>query len=269
MIILTAANKVYAKDDYGKIYKYFSFKDVIQTTVDRALKFGYTPVVYDLGELGIGEKIRETNETFQNKGYYCEIQKDYLTKSLFKPDIVKKCLTEYNDFTIYLDGDAILYDRIDEVVNDSYDIGVTLRRPSEMEGDWYERHFDIVKYVNAGVIFFNPTPATLKFVELWKEKTEGGGNDQKALNDLVCQEEYPKVNSIVTINRVRVKYFSCEKYNFYYFNEGLMPGIKILHFKGDVRHYYPFNWKVHFYCLTVVPLLNKVKQLTKKLILSS
>ena len=147
MIILTGANKDIAKDDYGNIYKNFSFKSVINETVRQAEKFGYTPVVYDLGSLGMGERYHVKDKTFEREGYYsAEIQKGYKSKSLFKPEIVRDCLSRYKDFTVYLDGDATLYDKIDEVVEDEYDIGVTLRKPSEMEGEWYEEYFEPFKY---------------------------------------------------------------------------------------------------------------------------
>lgn len=266
MIILTAANKDIIKDGLGGEYRNFSFRDVITATAENSRRFGYVPVIYDLGQLGIGKLYYEEDETFQKEGYYRKIQHGYQSKSLFKPDIIEKCLKEYNDFIVYLDGDALLYKRIDEVHEASYDIGVTLRSRFEMESQWYKDHKEIVKYVNAGVIFFNPTPRTFQFIEMWKKRTGEVGNDQQALNELVCSDEYPGVNSIAELNGIKIKYFPCEIYNNYYFNEGLVKGMKILHFKGVVRHYYPFDWKARLYCRTVAFSLFNSKRIINKVI---
>ncbi len=266
MIILTGANTDKAKNDSGKVYKKFSFSGVIKETIRQAEKFGYKPVVYDLGSLGIGEPFHIEDKVFAEKGYYStETQKGYKSKSLFKPEMVMDCLTKHKDFTAYLDGDATLYGSIDEVVGDDYDIGVTLRKASEMEGEWYEKHIDIIKFVNAGVIFFNPTRATFEFLDKWHQVTHEVGNDQRALNQLVCPEKCPQPHSIHVMNGVRIKYFPCEQYNYYLFNQGLEPDIKILHFKGDVRQYYPFGWQKRLYCMTVSSVLYNMARLFRKI----
>lgn len=270
MIIMTCANIDIAKDkyadEYGQWYRDFSFRRVIEQTVKKARDCGYTPVVYDLGELGIGEKFHVADDTFAQKGYYAvEVQAGYKSRSLFKPEVVKYCLSQYRDLMVYLDGDAQLMDRIDEIRGDDYDIGVTLRKPSELKEEWHQRLFEIAKYVNAGVIFFNPTPAAFDFITAWEKRTYEVGNDQKALNQLVCPDYYPKPYSIECINGVRIKYFPCEQYNYYYFDEGLEPGIKIMHFKGLYRRYFPFDWKKRLYCLTVIPLVNRFGPVWKKI----
>ncbi|MFX0137158.1 MAG: putative nucleotide-diphospho-sugar transferase [Candidatus Hodarchaeota archaeon] len=266
MIILTAANTDIAKTDSGGVYKNFSFRSVIQKTVKQAEEYGYKPIVYDLGSLGIGKPFHIKDETFATKGYYeKEAQKGYKSKSLFKPEMVKSCMEEYNDFIVYLDGDAQLCANIDGIVEDDYDIGVTLRDPLEFESEWYKEYFEIVKYVNAGVIFFQPTLAAKRFIDIWHKRTKEVGNDQKALNQLTCPDYYPKVNSILTINGVRIKYFPGKLYNYYYFQYGLEAKTKIMHFKGSVRHFYPFDWKKRLYCMTVIPAINIIRPLARKL----
>ena len=222
------------------------------------------PVVYDLGQLGIGEKYVVEDESFQKRGYYSkESLKGYKSKSLFKPDIVQACVEKYDDLVAYLDGDALLCDSIDEIDTEDYDVGVTLRKKEETESEWNQKHFEVVKYVNAGVIFFRPTQTTKDFIKIWKTTTENVGNDQMALNQLTCPNFYPEPYSIHVINRVRVKFFPCEKYNFYYFNSGYKENIKIMHFKGPVRRYYPFNWKKKLYCQTIIPITNVLSKLKK------
>ena len=119
----------------------------------------------------MGEPFHVADETFAQKGYYSvQVQKGYKSRSLFKPEVVKYCLSTHKDFTAYIDGDAQLIDNIDEVISDDYDIGVTLRKTSEFESEWHQHLFEIAKYVNAGVIFFNPTPATFKFIDEWRRR---------------------------------------------------------------------------------------------------
>jgi len=268
MIILTCANSDRAIEGQVSLrHKNFSFKSVIQATVTKAIRCGYTPMVYDLGNLGIGEPYYINNKSFKTKGYFRLLNdRGYRSKSPFKPALVKHCMNKYNDLIVYIDGDAQLCDNIDEVHGNDYDIGVTLRNALEMDNEWYREHFEIVKYLNAGVVFLNPTKAAHKFVDNWQKITEKVGNDQMALNDLACPNHYPEINSIHTIHGVRVKYFPCEKYNYYYFNDKFVPDIKIMHFKGPFRHYYPFDWKRRFYCKNVVPILNDARDVAKKIL---
>ena len=260
MIILTAANADLAKDDFGNVYPNFSYRGVIQKTAEKAEQCGYKPIIYDLGTLGIGKPFYVANDSFSTKGYYeTEVQKGYKSKSLFKPEMVRHCLEEFNDFTVYLDGDAQLVDNIDEVLpHKSYDIGVTLRDPYEFESEWYKEHFDIVKYVNAGVIFFNPTSATKKFIDIWHKTTEEVGNDQMALNKLTSPGYYPEIGSTLEVNGVKIKYFPGTCYNYYYFKRKLCGNIKIMHFKGSVRNFYPFDWKKRLYCNMVAIIYLKL-----------
>ena len=250
MLILTGANSDITKTDDGKIYKDFSFKKVIMETVRKAEQCGYTTLVYDLGSLGLGKPFPIANVT---------------SNAVFKPEMIKACLKKYDDIIVYIDGDAQLCDAIDEIAEGDYDIGVTLRDAAEVDNDWFRSNFEWTKYINAGVIFFKPTDATKEFVDLWKKTTEAVGDDQVALNKLACPDDYPEAGSMVTMNGVRVKFFPCKQYNYYYFNEGLEDNIKIMHFKGPVRQFFPFTWKKKTYCKTIVPILNMVTPLIKRL----
>ena len=104
------------------------------------------------------------------------------------------------------------------------------------------------------------------FLDKWHDLTEEVGNDQMALNQLTCTNDYPNPYDVLTIDGVRVKYFPCKIYNNYYFDKGLDKGIKIMHFKGTVRHFYPIDWKTKIYCTTYIPLRNKLSKLVKNLI---
>ena len=252
MLIVTGANSDIAKrNSDGTVYEKFSFQGVIQETVKKAEELGYTSLVYDMGNLGIGEPFTIKNVT---------------SNALFKPVLIKDCMEKHDDIVVYIDGDAQLVDSIDEIAEDDYDIGVTLREYSEIDNEWYRRNFEWTKFVNAGVIFFKPTEATKKFLDVWHKATDEVGDDQVALNRLACPDTYPEAGSIVNMQGVRVKFFPCKHYNYYYFKQGLVDNIKIMHFKGDVRHFYPFNWRKRLYCRTVVPVSNRVISLIKEIV---
>lgn len=251
MIILTGANTDIPRGDSGKDLPHlkFRFSKVIKETVEKAIALGYIADVYDLGSLGMGKPFQVKDKLFTEKGHYeREPIKGYKSKSLFKPDLVRTCLNEHKKLTVYLDGDALLCDSIDEIDTDDYDIGVTVRAQSELDEEWHKEIYDIVKFVNAGVIFFQPTEATSKFVDRWDDLTEEVGNDQMALNRLTCPEKRPADYSTLTIDGIRIKYFPCKVYNNYYFDRGVDSCAKIMHFKGPVRRLYPIDWKGRIYC---------------------
>lgn len=262
MVILTAANSDQSKNFKGKIHKGFSFLGVISNTIEAAKCYGYETKVFDLGTLGLGDKYTVEDQSFSENGFYSrEVTKGYKSKSLFKPDIVKICMDQYDDLVVYLDGDAQLCDEIDEINTSDYDIGVTLRDASEMEGEWYESHVDIVKYVNAGVIFFQPTPLAKEFISKWDALTSEVGNDQMALNSLTCPDERPIAGNVYIVNGVRVKFFPGKVYNYYYFDDGFCKDVKIMHFKGPVRRYYPYTFKKKLYGKICVSLKKVARKL--------
>ncbi|WP_224957136.1 putative nucleotide-diphospho-sugar transferase [Geomonas subterranea] len=264
MVIVTCANADRAKDDSGEEYENFSFRKVISHTVAVAQRQGYTAEVYDLGELGMGEPFSVTDETFAAKGYYGkEVVGGYKSKSLFKPGLVRLSMAKHDDLVVYLDGDAQLRAGLDEIDTDDYDVGVTLRDAGELESEWHKKHMEIVRFVNAGVIFFRPTRQAEDFVARWSCLTDELGNDQMALNRLCCPDRYPAPWSVHVLDGVRVKYFPGRIYNFYYFPEMFSGGAKVLHFKGSVRHFYPFGPGKKLFCLCRVPVTKLLAMLKK------
>lgn len=263
MIILTSATRKNALPPpagYSPGHWKISFQKIIMDTVREAERNHYTPIVYDLGELGFGEKFLIDDSVFLSTGFYQqEARNGYKTKALFKPEVIRHSLATRKDFTVYLDADAQLMGNIDEVATEDYDVGVTLRERFEIESDWHRKYFEIVKYINAGVILFNPTPATFRFVDRWFQTTQDVGNDQMALNQLICPDRYPEAFSIQSINGLRVKFFPCAQYNYYYFKEIWVPDIKIMHFKGNVRNFYPFDWKRRLGCRFIIPLIHRFR----------
>ena len=240
MIILTAGN--------------YRFKSMIKTSLRQAKKFGYETAVYDLGDLGFGKSFIVENASFHKKGYYWKVEgvTDRQTRAVHKISVIKDCLNNYSDFTVYLDGDAILVDSIDEVAAD-YDIGLTVRPLEEVNerrkcfGTTREDLFN--GYINAGVMFFNNTKAARRFIDIWSREAEKLKNDQAALNSIL-QGHFPlNTGQTITLDGVRIRTFDTRIYNFYYFDKYKplyyatvknmdIKNAKILHFKNDRRQYY-------------------------------
>ncbi len=204
MILVTAANK--------------KFAPFVKKSIDQAEKLGYTYRIYDLGDLGFGIPFPIQDSHFKTHGYYSTIHKTWKTKALHKPDIIMDALS-LGEFVVYLDADAVVIDEIDEVIG-NYDVGVTIRRSGELENEPLPAHKTIMGQINAGVIFFNPTENTKKFVKEWKILTEKVKNDQLALNQ-------------INKSNIKLQKFPAEIYNFYYFPEN-PDKAKILHYKNNL-----------------------------------
>jgi hypothetical protein len=250
MIILTAGN--------------YRFKDMIRTSVGQAEKFGYMTAVYDLGGLGFGKPFVIKNTSFHEKGYYEKINglSNRQTRATHKPDIIRDCFNNSSDFAVYLDGDCILADKIDEVIMD-YDVGLTVRPTEEVEkrrqmhgakADFYEG------YINAGVMFFNNTNAAMHFIDIWAQKTGELKNDQAALNNIFSNFFPIKAGQLIELDGVKIRMFDAKVYNYYFFGESNKifnkKNAKILHFKNNRRDYYDAHFKpCVFYCKKFLSLL--------------
>jgi hypothetical protein len=232
---------------------FFSYKEVISRTTECARRFGYETTVYDLGGLGVGREFDVGNQQFKERGHFDFVTPDFLGKGPFKPKLLMESMRENPIFTVWLDGDALLVEPIDEVVGD-YDLGVTIRHPFETKGPWWERNAAGIGYINTGVVFINPSPEMNTFLAEWSRLSfEGGGSDQWGMNRMLSLSEAPDAWSTREINGVRVKFFPAEIYNFFYFDvleaplsdrPAAMPKPKVLHFKGGSRHHYQ-TWVQH------------------------
>lgn len=181
-------------------------------------KLGYPILIYDLGGLEQGIPF----EGRYGSGIGAKIP--------CKPHIVKDALTRIaeNDYLVWFDADALIFDRIDEIQED-YDVGVTVRLPKALEN---------YNPINAGIIFFKNTPQAKNFVQRWADLADQDISDQPPLNrlaEVVCAD----LGKTVVRNNVKIKVYPSEIYNNVYFGKKDKPGIKIKHFKSKLRHLYP------------------------------
>lgn len=168
-------------------------------------------------------------------------QTEYLLSQ--KPHCMLDCSKKINGNMVFLDGDTLLVNRIDEAMTDDYDIGVTLRPREESEKNRKMGEYQL----NSGVIFFNTGSSVMQaFIGEWIRRmktTKHHMIEQTALNRLVKESSkdiydgYYKIG-VLRINgrNIRCKVFPCTKYNYNWIEKGFdKDKNRILHFKGR-RH---------------------------------
>lgn len=160
------------------------FRSIVEIQRAQLEGLGYRSVCFDLGGLGEGPALTVADALFHARGHY-HMRHGWRTRALHKPALIARALDAVGDgeVVVYLDGDAICYERVDELARPGFDVGVTVRwrweRGTTPEFAAYMGRF------NAGVIVFRKTAATARFVEAWAAKTDEVGNDQRALNALL------------------------------------------------------------------------------------
>lgn len=205
------------------------FRKMVKNSVEKAEALGHKIKPIDLGGLGFGTKHDVDPDSLT-------IWRGYIAKITHKPGLVERFLED--EFTVWIDGDAFLIGKIDGVVSGDYDIGVTIRRANESTA-----HPMAIFPANAGVMFFNPTKETRKFIKKWNKRTYElpSKSDQHALNLFLKEsEDYRgrgKYGYDMECQGATIRLFNSEVYNHYYFDDTLEDA-KILHFKGKHRNKY-------------------------------
>jgi len=201
---------------------------VLETSLVNNRRQGYDPVVYNVnGTLTFGNIIVIPGGFPDSNGETGRIP--------FKPAVIRRGLEDAKQFIAYLDADAFAIRRFDEVNTLDYDVGVTMRRPEERGATHWPTFYG---FLNAGVMFFNHTPEAFKFLDLWESELPNSraNSDQEALNLLVLQAtDLSEYNKVFVWNGIRIKVFSCDQYNFFYWPENPKSATKIVHCKTDRR----------------------------------
>lgn len=197
----------------------FNFKKYVEKSVEYSTKLGYNTLVYDLGNLGFGEP------------FEARVTAKIGAMIPSKPNIIKHALANVNegDIVAWIDADALIVQRFDEIADTDFDIGVTVRQPKARENSLP---------INAGIVFLRKTSETLKFVDKWVELCESGVSDQQELNKL-AQITTQDMHTTVIRDKTKIHAFPCRIYNNFYFSKKSVPHAKIKHYKSKLRNLFP------------------------------
>ena len=179
----------------------------------------------------------ETKETKLQR--YKLVHRIHVQKAYCMLEYAKSCDKRF----IFLDADAFLLSRVDELFDNPFDIGVTLRRQSELLFE-----FNNCTILNSGVIFFNSnSEKAIPFIEAWITEinnTLERITEQTALSRMIHRIK-PDIFSnyyqsgILILNdekQVSVEILPCEEYNYNWVEEGIdYKKVKVVHFKSG-RH---------------------------------
>jgi hypothetical protein len=156
------------------------------------------------------------------------------------------CIKHFNDTFkenfIFIDADAFLINPIDELLDDSFDLGVTIRRKTELS-----LSYNNCTVLNVGMLFFfGGYEKNKTIIDAWRDEldiTNEVSCEQTALTRLLYKAEpdiYNDQNRTWKIRFescvVRIKILPCEIYNYNWVEE-FDPErdknkVKILHFKS-------------------------------------
>jgi len=173
-----------------------------------------------------------------------------------KPYCFLDCASRVEKNIIFLDGDAFLVNKIDELFFQQFDIGVTIRPENEIKTIEKDGACQIL---NSGVIFFFADSDKIQcFIKKWillMEKSTLALREQTTLTQLIQKADkdiFTKKEGLLscTDKNLRIKVLPCEMYNYNWIERGFNPEInKILHFKGGRHTPEQFNlfctkWKI-------------------------
>jgi hypothetical protein len=179
---------------------------------------GYDTMIFDLGDLGFGTPFQGRVSDVPLHTIPC------------KPRLIQQALHHVasNDYVIWLDADAIMQQRVDEICQD-YDLGVTMRDKFSKDPR--------VGAINAGIVFVRNTPQARDFLDVWAARADELDGDQSALNGLLSLEKTHR-DQLISRHGIRIQVFPCAVYNNFSFKDD-MAQAKIIHYKSKHRARYP------------------------------
>ena len=197
-----------------------NFRPYVENGKRAVEALGYPTLIYDLGNLGFGKPFDGRVSTTKFQNIPC------------KPAVILDALKHISeqDYLVWLDADAIMKSRIDEICKD-YDLGLTMRLKHEQDPR--------ASTINAGIVFIRNTPQSKQFLQSWAKHADELNGDQWALNNLT-KLTLDMMNQTVTCDNTRIHCFPCTTYNNFYFDDDQRQA-KIIHYKSArYKKLYPF-----------------------------
>jgi hypothetical protein len=165
--------------------------------------------------------------------------------------ICRDCLERTDNNLVFIDADALVWNRLDPVFQKDFDVALTMRRLNDIKigpvpGIKSEMPIPY-KVLNAGVLYFKNNELSRRFVNLWIDKVlriRDFALDQTALAQLVLDADehafdgYEKDLSITSDDySINIKLLPCEPYNNFYISDNFIFNngedvTYIAHFKG-------------------------------------
>lgn len=196
-----------------------NFKAMILEALERVSRFGYTAAVFDLGGLGFGEPLQVRDG---------DLNRAIFIPCTFKVNAVRQALASgASDYYVWMDADAILVDRIDEVFTGNYDVGLTERDSAEQKK---HAHKPMVGRINSGVMIFRNSAKLPALLDRWQAASVQFNSDQHGMNHLLDTE-----------TSVTFRLFPNRIYNNYY-TDVKTPGMKIRHYRGELKALRGYAW---------------------------
>ena len=184
----------------------------------------------------------EFQKEFSTENLLVQRKKEYLYSQ--KAICTLDCAKRVNENLIFIDGDAFLINKIDEIFEDDFDIGITIRSKEYISR---KEKYGLKMAINVGVIFFKLDSKSMQlFIEEWIKQikiTKSMFIEQTALTVLIekyNKEIYDKYYNegfmYLSNKKIKIKTFPCTKYNYSYPGEGFNPlNNKIIHLKGQIE----------------------------------
>lgn len=156
-----------------------------------------------------------------------------------KPICILDCSKRIKKNLFYLDGDSFLINKIDEIIEDDFDIGVAMASKEETKA---LKTIGIIGILSGGVIFFKTDSHKIEiYVQEWLKEIKSSKRylaEETALysiinqrNKEICKEYYNQGIVEISNTKFKVKTFPCLLYNFSTIYFGYDPNkVKILHF---------------------------------------
>ena len=160
-----------------------------------------------------------------------------------KPYCMLDCSKRIKENLIFIDGDAILINPIDELFKEDFDVGVTINSKDDIER---AANINIKSPLNSGVIFFTSNSKNIQlFIQEWIDQmkiTRRIWIEQTSLS-LLIEKHNPEIfkkykkNGNIKINNVNIniRILPFEIYNFYKLEIGFdLKKTKIIHLNGRI-----------------------------------